>query len=275
MAAMFSPPFLPSLSDLLHLELIDTDLYRGINEYPDDGRHTLFGGQVAAQALMAAGSTVAEGRHPHSMHGYFLRPGQRSHPVIFAVERDRDGRSFSARRVRALQGGAVIFDLTASFHVDEPGGEFVAPMPDDLAPPDECRQEHYNTQFPNADARMVPPVVEGEHGRVVSSRLWLKVREPLADDRLTHACALAYLSDIGSGFHRPETAGLQHGGASLDHAMWFRVPIRADEWVLSDMLPMHAGGARGLYRGSMFQRESGTLGVSFTQESLLRSVSSG
>ena len=275
MAAMFSPPFLPSMSDLLQLELVDTDLYRGINEYPDDGRHTLFGGQVAAQALMAAGSTVPEGRHPHSMHGYFLRPGRRSHPVIFSVERDRDGRSFSARRVRALQGGAVIFDLTASFHVDEVGGEFVAPMPDDLAPPDECRQEHYNAQFPErrrphgaagargrARARRQRPVV-GEGARVAG-------RRPLGP-RVRARVPVRHRLGVPSA--RRSTCSTV--GASLDHAMWFRAPIRADEWVLSEMLPMHAGGARGLYRGSMFQRESGTLGVSFTQESLLRPVVAG
>lgn len=266
---VFSAPHLPSFAELLGLEEIDRDLYRGVNEVPMDGRPNLYGGQIAAQALMAAGRTVPEGRHPHSMHGYFLRPGRRSDPVVFRVERDRDGRSFSARRVSALQGGAVIFDLTASFHVDEPGGEFADAMPDGLPTPDECRVEPFNSNFPSAEARIVPPTTITPEGKEVSSTLWLRIREPLADDRLTHSCALAYLSDIGTGFLSTDHPGLPKGGPSLDHAMWFRVPLLADQWVLHRMWPLHAGGARGLYAGSMFQHD-GTLGVTIAQESLLR-----
>ncbi len=267
---MFTRPFLPSLTELLDLELIDTDLYRGINEYPDDGREILYGGQVAAQALMAAGLTVPAERFPHSMHGYFLRPGRRAAPVVFRVERDRDGRSFSARRVTALQSGEVIFDLTASFHVDEPGGEYTTAMPDDLPDPDDCVTLGYADQFPNADARVIPPTVTEQGGRVVSGRLWIRARERLADDRLVQACALAYLSDIGTGFQRPELSWIAQGGASLDHALWFRTPIRADEWLYSSMVPLHAAGARGLYVGSVFERGTGILGATFAQEVLMR-----
>jgi acyl-CoA thioesterase-2 len=259
------------MAELLDLELIDRDLYRGINEVPDNGRANLYGGQVAAQALKAAGLTVPEGRYPHSLHGYFLRAGQRLKPVIFKVERDRDGRSFSARRVSAVQDGAVIFDLTASFHVDEPGGEYAVPIPGGLADPDDCGPEPFNTNFPLVDARLVPPTRRDEVGNEVSSTLWLRTREHLADDRLTQCCALAYLSDIGTGFLSLDVPGLPLGGPSLDHAMWFRTPIRADEWVLHHMWPLQAGGARGLYAGSMHQRSSGTLGVTIMQESLLRS----
>jgi acyl-CoA thioesterase-2 len=265
----FPNPFLPSIAELFDLEPLDRDLYRGVNEVPENGRPTLYGGQVAAQALMAAGLTVPDGRHPHSMHGYFLRPGMRAQPVIFKVERDRDGRSFSARRVCAVQDGAVIFDLTASFHVDEPGGEYTTPMRDGVPAPEDCNPEPFSHNFPNAEARVVPPTTRDENGVELSSTIWLRMREPLGDDRLVHSCALAYLSDIGTGFLSTEVPGLPKGGASLDHAMWFRTPIRADEWVLHHMWPLQAGGARGLYAGAMYQQD-GTLGVTITQEALLR-----
>lgn len=268
-AGTFEPGFVPTLGELLALEELDRDLYRGINEFPQGDRPTLFGGQVAAQALMAAGLTVPAGRFPHSLHGYFLRPGVRERPVVFKVERDRDGRSFSARRVSALQHGAVIFDLTASFHVVEPGAEYAAPMPDGLAPPEACRPEPFNHNFPQVDARVVPPTSRDAEGREVSSTIWLRTRDRLPDDPLVHCCALAYMSDIGTGFLSLDVPGLPKGGPSLDHAMWFRAPIRADEWVVLHMWPLQAGGARGLYGGSMHQRD-GTLGVMLTQEALLR-----
>ena len=265
----FTAPFLPSMAELLDLEPLDRDLYRGVNEVPENDRPTLFGGQVAAQALKAAGLTVPEDRFPHSMHGYFLRPGRRERPVLFEVERDRDGRSFSARRVSARQDGAVIFDLTASFHVNERGGEYALPLRDDVAGPESCAKEPFSHNFPRADARVVPPTTADEEGRQLSSTLWLRIREPLGADRLTHTCALAYLSDIGTGFLSLEVPGLPKGGPSLDHAVWFRAPIRADEWVLLHMWPLMAGGGRGLYGGSMHQHD-GTLGVMISQEALLR-----
>jgi acyl-CoA thioesterase-2 len=268
---MITPPLRPSMVELLDLEELDTELFRGLNEYPDAGRETLYGGQVAAQALMAAGRTVPAGRLPHSAHCYFLRRGRRDRPVIFRVERDRDGRSFSARRVSAAQGGAVIMDLTASFCDEAEGGEYAVAMPNDLTGPDDCTPEGFRNSFPNADARVIPPTVDDGTGRAVSGRLWVRVRDPLPDDRLVNACALAYLSDIGTAFHSPDVRGLPRGGASLDHAIWFRAPIRADDWILSDMSPLHAGGGRGVYVGSMFQHD-GTLGVSFAQESILTAV---
>ncbi len=264
-------PQLPSMTELFDLETLDRDLYRGVNEIPDNGMPTLFGGQVAAQALRAAGLTVPEGRFPHSMHGYFLRPGQRSRPVIFHVERDRDGRSFSARRVTAVQDGAVIFDLSASFHVDEPGAEYTMPMLADLPDPDVCKGEPFTNNFPSATVRIVPPTFTDKFGNEISSTLWVRAREPLGDDRLTHCCALAYMSDISTGFVSTDVPGLPRGGPSLDHAMWFRTPIRADQWVLLHMWPLMAGGSRGLYAGSMHQQD-GTMGVMLTQESLLRNV---
>lgn len=149
--------YLPSMAELLDLEQIDRDLYRGINEVPDNGHPTVLGGQVAAQALEAAGMTVPDGRSPHSMHGYYLRPGWRNRPVIFRVERDRDGRSFSARRVSAVQNGAVIFDLAASFHVDEVGSEYSMPITDNMPAPEVCAIEAFSDNFPLAEVRIVPP----------------------------------------------------------------------------------------------------------------------
>lgn len=257
------------MTELLDLEELDRDLYRGINELPTADRATLFGGQVAAQALMAAGLTVPEGRLPHSMHGYFLRTGWRARPVVFKVERDRDGKSFSARRVSAVQNGEVIFDLTASFHVEEEGGEFGLAMPADLPPPEECGPEPHAHNFPNAEARAVPPLRLDRNGNLVSATVWMKARERLADDRLVHACALAYMSDIGTGFANVEVDRLPTGGPSLDHAVWFRTGLRADEWNLMQMWPLMAGGARGLYGGSIHSID-GTLGAMLTQEALMR-----
>ena len=265
----FEPGYEPSMVELLDLEVLDRDLYRGINEYPQNDHPTLYGGQIAAQALMAAGLTVGSDRFPHSLHGYFLRRGLRAEPVLFKVERDRDGRSFSARRVSAVQRGEVIFDLTASFHVDEPGGVYPVPMLDDLPSPDECRVEPFNHNFPQAEARVIPPTMIDERGFELSNRLWVRIRETLPDDRLVHACALTYMSDIGTGFLTLDIEGLPKGGPSIDHAMWFRDWIRADQWILHNMWPLMAGGARGLYGGSMHQID-GTVGAMITQESLLR-----
>jgi len=262
----FSPPFHPTLTELLDLEELDRDLYRGINEYPANDHPNLYGGQVAAQALRAAGLTVPEGRHAHSMHGYFLRAGRRAQPVVFQVERDRDGRSFSSRRVSAIQDGEVIFDLAASFHVDRAGAVHDMAMRRDLVPPQDCEPEPFNHNFPNCEARLVPPIRVTDRGQNVSPTVWVRTKEPLTD-RLAHACALVYMSDISSGFAGPDTDHIPIRAASLDHSMWFQNPIRADQWVLLDMSPMMAGGARGLYSGAMHAID-GTLGSMLTQQML-------
>jgi acyl-CoA thioesterase II len=260
---------LPSMAEMLDLERLDRDLYRGVNEVPDNERTTLYGGQVAAQALQAAGLTVAGDRFPHSLHGYFLRPGRRDLPVVFRVDRDRDGRSFSARRVAALQEGEVIFDLTASFHIVRDGVEYTMPIRSELPAPKDCPSEPYAGNFPNAEARLVPPFRQTSLGHNVSPLMWVKIGENLGEDRLAHCCALAYLSDIGSGFGSLETAHIPIGGASLDHAMWFRAPIRADDWCLLDLKAWMAGGSRGLYTGTIHSADA-TLGVAIAQELLLR-----
>ncbi|MGE0387488.1 MAG: acyl-CoA thioesterase [Gammaproteobacteria bacterium] len=262
-------PHRPSFVELLDLEEIDRDLFRGMNEFPNRERTTLYGGQVAAQALKAAGMTVSEGRHPHSLHGYFLRAGRRELPVIFKVDRDRDGNSFSARRVSAVQEGEVIFDMTASFHIDRTGLEYTVPIRQVDIAPEDCIEEAYANSFPAAEAHPVPPLRVTPFGEKISPIIWCRVRERLPDDRLTHCCALTYLSDISSGFAGPDIPDIPPGGSSLDHAMWFRGPIRADGWCLLDMTPMMAGGSRGLYKGAMHARE-GTLGAMLTQEVLFR-----
>jgi acyl-CoA thioesterase II len=264
-----SPNSSITMAELLDLEELDRDLYRAITEYSAGERPNLYGGQVAAQALRAASLTVPSGRHPHSLHGYFLRSGRRGRPIIFKVERDRDGRSFSARRVVAVQDGEVIFDMTASFHVDESSGTFFPPMRQGLAEPGATIPERLSATVPSAVVSPIPPVRANRFGDPTSNRFWVRTRDNLGDDRLLHACALTYLSDIGSGFAMVDVADLPLGGPSLDHAVWFQAPIRTDDWCLLDLTPMMAGGARGLYSGTIHSAD-GILGAMITQQILLR-----
>ena len=266
------PPALgqPSILDLLHLERIEENLYRScvVVERP----WALYGGQVAAQALYAAGRTVPDGRLPHSLHGYFLRSGSAAHPTVFEVFRDRDGRSFSARRVVAVQDGEVIFNMSTSFHRPEPGADYIGDLPLD-APSYEGLEDtvEYGRMGSWLRVRAIPsrlPQPSGD-GFPRSSRLWCRVIQRLADDPVVHACALAYMSDMGSGFAETELPGSPRGGASIDHSIWFQDPVRADEWVLVEMWPMKAGGARGLYAGSM-RDAHGRLAGLLTQEMLIR-----
>ncbi len=250
------------MAELLDLEELDRDLYRGSNVASDPPRVTLFGGQVAAQALRAAAATVPGDRFPHSLHGYFLRPGRPEHPVILRVSRDRDGRSFSARHVAALQDGEVIFSTLASFHVDEPGGELAAPAPTGVTSPQALAGFDFD-----GITEIRPVDLEEPDG--VPCRLWVRIVTPLPDDRVVHACALAYLSDIGSGFGRIARDDLPRGGPSIDHTVWFHRPVRTDRWLLLDLWPVKAFGGRGVYRGAVFE-EDGGLAAELAQESLLR-----
>ncbi len=257
-----------TLNELLDLEELDRNLYRARNEDNVTGRPTLFGGQVLAQALRAAAFTVDEARLPHSCHGYFLRPGQPERPVILRVDRDRDGRSFSARHVVAIQDGDEIFTLTASFHRVEESGALETPMPEGVPPPEAPARAigwHHRT----VELKIVDKAGETEDGP--PTRLWVRAMQPLADDPVVHACALAYISDIGSGFGASTLLGLPRGGPSLDHALWFQHPIRLDDWVLLDMWPVKAGGARGLYMGTVHDH-AGVFGALFTQEMLMRPI---
>lgn len=256
---------------LMELEEIDTNLYRGQNP-PAEYRRTLYGGQVAAQALRAAAETVPEGRHTHSLHGYFLRPGRADHPVILHVNRDRDGRSFSARHVTAEQYGEVIFSMSASFHIEEPGGTYdasplAAPVDPEGFPP----LPRNDTFWAGFDIRVRPEDlrVRKDGAQAAPYLMWARTEAALPDDPMIHACLLTYFSDHGTGFGAIEVDGLPSGGPSLDHAVWFHRPLRMDQWVRFEMSPVAADGARGLYNGALYDA-GGTHCATIAQESLLR-----
>lgn len=252
-----------SILDLLELERIDLDLFRAC--YVFDDEWALYGGQVAAQALRAAGLSVDPDRLPHSLHGYFLRPGDASRPVTFQVSRDRDGASYSARRVVALQNGQVIFNMAASFQrfTDSPVDETETPLP--VVPgPDEVI------------GYAIPRLVSYEGRRTEQpypdldfpSRFWARCTADLPDDQLMHAAALTYLSDISTGlvrFHDEEFSS----SSSLDHAVWFHRPADATRWTLMDCVPHTVANGRGFYSGSL-RDQDGVLVASFTQEALFR-----
>ncbi len=254
------------LTSLLALEELDRDLYRGTHARADNDRPTLFGGQVAAQALSAAAATVPEGRFPHSLHGYFLRPGRLDRAVILHVDRDRDGRSFSARHVVAKQEGEVIFSMLASFQGIEPFAELSPTMPEGVPGPDGLPGRPVDR---TAEIRVVDGQLpeRGVRGRA-SSLMWVRATSPLPDDPVVQACALTYLSDLGHGFGRLTNPELTAGGPSLDHAVWFHHRVRADDWLLLDLVPAKGVGGRGMYHGSIFDAH-GTLGAMVSQESLL------
>jgi acyl-CoA thioesterase II len=254
------------LSSLLELEVLDRDLFRASNEPDASRRRSLFGGQVAGQALGAAGMTVPSDRVPHSLHGYFLRPGQVDRSVILQVDRDRDGGSFSARHVRAVQDGEVIFSMLASFHAPEAGVEHEA-VPTRGGGDPEALPTRLSALL--LDVREVTPTRIGDGQIRHSDRLWVRAAAKLPDDPLVHACAIVYMSDLGSGFGQVEVEGLPAGGPSIDHSVWFHRPIRADEWTLLELWPLKARDARGVYHGSL-RSQTGELGAVFAQEMLLR-----
>ena len=273
------------LVDLLDLESIEVNLFRGVS--PNEERQRVFGGQVAAQSLMAAGRTVDTGR-PHSLHAYFLRPGDPTVPILYEVDRIRDGRSFTTRRVVAVQHGRAIFHLSASFHADEPGLTHQFPMPE-VPDPDELdslavRLEPYRETLGDWFAK--PHPIDQRHigelpfsrnaSREPVQRLWIRADGNLPDDPLLHACIATYASDMSLfdtmlAPHNVSWDDADFMGASLDHCMWFHRPFRADEWLLYDMDSPSAYGARGLARGFLFTRE-GDLAVSMVQEGLMRMV---
>jgi len=278
---------LDRLLGILDLEELEVNLFRGGS--PQEGSQRVFGGQVLGQALIAAGRTVERGA-AHSFHAYFLRPGDPKTPILYQVDRTRDGRSFTTRRIIAIQHGRAIFHLEASFQQHEAGPEHQDPMPEAPDPeslpdfrerveplahkaPAEVKRWlesdrpidlRYVTQFDPIDPEKLPP----------RQLLWVRADGPLPESRLLHQCVVAYASDLTL----LDTAALPHGIswigrgwqiASLDHAMWFHRDFRADEWLLYEQQSPVAAGARGFTTGRLFARD-GTLVVSVVQEGLFR-----
>ncbi|MFW6720529.1 acyl-CoA thioesterase [Streptomyces sp. MAR4 CNY-716] len=287
---------LTELVDLLDLEQIEQDIYRGHSRTAVVPR--VFGGQVAAQALVAAGRTVPADRPPHSLHAYFLRPGDPGAPLVYTVDRIRDGRSFTTRRVVAVQHGQPVFNLSASFQVHEEGLEHQVPMPPapdpEKLPTAEEAMPRYAVNFldPALARRLLearaavdlryaaPPPWGGEAGvpREPRSQVWFRTNGRLTgaiDTPLLHVCLMTYVSDMTL----LDSVLLAHGrggwavgdvvGASLDHAMWFHRPFRADEWLLYDQESPTSQGGRGLSTGRIFTRD-GRLAASVIQEGVIR-----
>jgi acyl-CoA thioesterase-2 len=250
---------LPSVLDLLDLEYVEQNLYRSCVVFDDPYR--LFGGQVAAQALYAAGRTVPAGRLPHSLHGYFLRQGAAFRPTLFQVDRDRDGQSFSARRVVAIQDGEVIFNMSASFAVPRPGADQDAAQAPGL-PAVDALPGATHPRLPSFEFRAP------ETGQRLPSRFWIRCTDSLPADPLLHAAVLAYTSDISTGLIALEDDGSQ-AGPSLDHAVWFHRPARMDEWTWHELIPHTVAGGRGWYTGAVYTPD-GTRVASIAQEALFR-----
>ena len=272
----------------LHLEQIETNLFRGSSESTPFPR--VFGGLVIGQALVAALRTV-EQRPCHSLHGYFLRPGDPSIPIVYEVDRIRDGRSFTTRRVVAIQRGEAIFNMCASFHVPKEGLSHQTEMPDGPGPDEllsdeevaanradsipEYMREMLNRERPIEMKRVENYDYMNPVKRPPYNKIWFRAKEPLGDDMSMHQCLLAYASDMGI----LSTCLMPHGKsfvsgmmtASLDHAMWFHREFRFDEWILFCQDSPAASGSRGFNRGTMYAQD-GTLIASVAQEGLIRVV---
>jgi acyl-CoA thioesterase-2 len=276
-----------AMLDVLNIEQLEVNLFRGRS--PQDRWQRVFGGQVIGQALVAACRTV-EGRPPHSLHCYFLIGGDPKVPIIYEVDRIRDGKSFTTRRVVAIQHGQAIFTLMVSFHNDEEGLTHQAPMPEVPPPEDlpseaqiratvlpsmpEAVQRYYRSERP-IELRPV------EYGRYLGKKtengkfhVWIRATGRLPDDPQIHQCVLAYASDMSL----LDTALVPHGrslfekefmGASLDHALWLHRPFRADDWLLYAQESPSMTGSRGFARGLIYRRD-GALVASVAQEGLVR-----
>jgi acyl-CoA thioesterase-2 len=282
------PQSIDELVRLLDLETLEEGLYRG--RQPETSLQRVFGGQVAGQALVAAVRSVEPDRSVHSLHAYFLRPGDPSVPILYDVERTRDGRSFSQRRVVARQHGRSIFYMSVSFQVPEEGLEHQDPMPS-VAGPDDCAElgdllaaltkrprEEWDREWAALDVRYGGDSREGgalqdpEHPAI--ARVWLRANGKLPDDPSLHAAVLTYASDLTLLSASVVPHGVYIGDprlqpASLDHAMWFLRPFRADEWLLYDQVSPSASGGRGLATGRLFTAD-GRLVASVVQEGLVR-----
>jgi acyl-CoA thioesterase-2 len=270
-----------AIEEILDLEQLEINIYRGslFSAESSDWQRT-FGGHVAGQSLVSAVRTVDPRYQVHSLHGYFLRPGDAKAPTVFIVERLRDGGSFATRRVNAIQHGETIFSMSASFQTDQSGIEHQDAMPQ-APPPDDLPGLKSIKAFDDAGFRQFDEwdvcVVPGEQlertpGKASQQRVWFRHRDPLPDDPVLHICALAYMSDLtllGSAqvHHEEERKHLQI--ASLDHAMWFMRPFRADEWLLYDQSSPSASSGRSLTQGKIFNRY-GEMVAAVMQEGLTR-----
>jgi acyl-CoA thioesterase II len=281
-------PSLAELLRLLELERLEINLFRGVSR--DIGSPQVFGGQVLGQSLRAAYGTVEPDRVAHSLHAYFLRRGDFSAPIVYFVDRSRDGASFTSRRVTAIQHGEQIFHMSASFQVSQPGVEHQIAMPD-VPPPESLRE---SDPVPKAALEAMPEKTRRLYAsarpfefRMVEradpthpinmpplQHIWMRAIDRLPDDDVLHRCLLAYVSD----FYLLTTATLPHleqlmSGkrflASIDHAMWLHWPMRVDEWYLCSYDSPSAAGSRGFSRGSIFTRD-GRLVASTAQEGLVR-----
>jgi acyl-CoA thioesterase-2 len=272
------PESLEDLVELLDLEKIDVDLFRG--RQPQTSMQRVFGGQVLGQALVAASRTVDPERVVHSLHGYFLRAGDTSVPIVYRPEPTRDGGSFSSRRVVASQNGKPIFYMSASFQRPEPGLDHQDPMPEDVVPPEEAPRLaavlEARSGRPAADWDREWSALDVRLAGVSGRQFWIRAAGKLPDDPALHACVLAYASDLtllGASLlpHGIVIGDRRIQPASLDHALWFHRPFRADEWLLYDQSSPSASGARGFATGRLYT-ESGILTASVAQEGLIRPV---
>jgi acyl-CoA thioesterase-2 len=283
------PQSVDDLITLLDLEEIEVGLFRA--RQPDTQLQRAFGGQVLAQALVAAGRTVDADRGLHSMHAYFLRPGRTDTTMVYDVEAIRDGRSFSSRRVVARQGGRVIFYLSASFHVAEGGFEHLDPAPDDVPGPEDCPRlsevmakasgrsaEPWEYEWGALDVRYVGDSRPGggleDPSHPARARVWLRADGAVPDDLRVHQAVLAYASDLtllsASTVPHGVLVGANVQAASIDHAMWFHRPFDAGRWLLYDQISPSASGGLGLSTARLFQ--DGTLVSSVAQEGLIRPI---
>ena len=278
---------LDDLVALLDLERLELNLFRGVS--PPHSPTRVFGGQVAGQALVAAGRTVEPERSVHSLHAYFVRPGDPSVPIIYEVERIRDGRSFTTRRVLAVQRGETIFTLSASFQLAQEGLEHTDPAPVGVPGPEELPDlgewlsdvRTFLSGVPRPlDLRFVePPFWSPRRGPASDApvHVWMRADGTLPDDPLLQVCLLTYASDLtllGSVLV-PHTERMGDVGlASLDHAMWFHRPFRADEWLLYECRSPSASGSRGLAEGR-FSTRDGRLVATAVQEGLVRLLDGG